>query len=192
MASRRSWSPPAPRRASRARASSRRAWATPCRASAARGDRKALPSVLLNLARSCGNYTRGEAHCTQRMAWQKACCGAKAISPCAAWVPYLLIVVRNGARRAAVVRAGGELSGIFGFAAAPVRCISNASVSHAVRRLTFHCWQGIGAAPRRRRPVHRCTGAIANGARRACSCAAPACRSNISHRSGSSRARRRY
>jgi len=31
-------------------------------------------------------------------------------------------VIRSGAKRAAVVRAGGEQSGIFGFAAAPVRC----------------------------------------------------------------------
>ena len=42
---------------------------------------------------------------------------------CIACPSDITVGVRIGARRAAVVRAGGEPGGIFGFAAAPARCI---------------------------------------------------------------------
>lgn len=122
------------------------------------------------------------------MAWQHTCCGARPISPCAAQLAFLLIEVRNGARRAAVVRAGGGVGGIFGFAAAPARCNSP---PHHQRRfcLSASSLRDSASAPRRQRPAHRRSGATVSGAKRSCSCAVRACQRNISRRGDSSHVR---
>lgn len=126
--------------------------------------------------------------CMTRMAWQLRCCGARPISPCAAQLAFLLIEVRNGARRAAVVRAGGGVGGIFGFAAAPARCNSPPHDQRSFG-LSASSSRDSALAPRRQRSAHRRNGARANGLKPSCSSAAPVCRWSTSRRSDSSHAR---